>query len=127
MTSLIPFYVKTSYKDDPMFKNSKVIYSMYDDGFEEKFNDNYTKKLMMEGISPADLKELKNPTYENISISAVSKSDGVIIASQNINSAVRSHIKKTGKPVLDHQSPDDYVDAYNNFYDEVLLEDSVLV
>ena len=53
MTSLIPFYVKTSYKDDPMFKNSKVIYSVYDDGFEEKFNDNYTKKLMMEGISQA--------------------------------------------------------------------------
>jgi hypothetical protein len=31
------------------YKNSKVVYSVYDDGFEEKFNDSHTKKLMMEG------------------------------------------------------------------------------
>lgn len=126
MTSLIPLYVKTSYKDDPMFKNSRVVYSVYDDGFEEKFNDNYSKKLMMEGVNAADLKDLKSPCYENITISAVSKSDAVILGSQNVNTQVKNYLKKAGKPVLDYQSPDNYIDAYNSFYDEVLVEDSVL-
>lgn len=127
MTSLIPLYVKTSYKDDPMFKNSKVIYSVYDDGFEEKFNDNYTKKLTMEGIASSDVKDLKNPTYENITLSAVSKSDAVIFGHQAVNGQIKNYLKKSTKLVLDYQSPDDYIDAYNDFYDEVLMEDSVLV
>ncbi|MEO5569334.1 MAG: glycogen/starch synthase [Bacteroidia bacterium] len=126
MTSLIPLYVKTSYKDDPMFKNSKIVYSVYDDGFEEKFNDTYTKKLMMEGINPGDLKELKNPGYENLTISAISKSDAVIMGSTSINSQVKSYIKKSGKPVLDYQSPEEYIDVYNNFYEEILMEETVL-
>jgi len=29
MTILIPFFIKTSYKEDPIFKNAKVIYSLY--------------------------------------------------------------------------------------------------
>ncbi|MEP7168445.1 MAG: glycogen/starch synthase [Bacteroidota bacterium] len=127
MTSLIPLYVKTSYKDDPMFRNSKVIYSVYDEGFEEKFNETYTKKLMMEGISASDIKDLKNPGYENLTVSAISKSDAVIMGSQTINPTVKSYLKKANKPVLDYQSPDDYVDAYNNFYEEILMEDTVLV
>jgi starch synthase len=126
MTSLIPLYVKTSYKDDPMFKNSKVVYSVYDDAFEEKFSDSYTKKLMMQGISTADVKDLKTPGYENLMMNAISKSDGVIMGSQAINSTVKSHLKKVNKPVLDYQSPDDYINAYNSFYEEILVEDSVL-
>lgn len=126
MTSLIPLYVKTSYKDDPMFRNSKVIYSVYDEGFEEKFNDTYTKKLMMEGISNTDLKDLKSPGYENLTVNAISKSDAVIMGSPAINPLVKSYLKKANKPVLDYQSPEEYIDAYNSFYEEVLMEDTVL-
>jgi starch synthase len=127
MTSLIPLYVKTSYKDDPMFKNSKVIYSVYDEGFEEKFNDNYSKKLMMEGMTASDIKDLKTPAFENITMNAISKSDGVIMGSAAIHSQVKSYLKKANKPVLDYQSPEDYINAYSAFYDEVLEEDTVLV
>ena len=126
MTSLIPLYVKTSYKDDPMFKNSKIIYSVYDDVFEEKFNEDYSKKLMMEGISAADLKDLKNPSYENITLNALENSNAVIMATQNADPTIKNYIKKSDMPFLDYQNPEDYIDAYNNFYDEVLLEDSVL-
>jgi len=126
MTSLIPLYVKTSYKDDPMFRNSKVVYSVYDEGFEEKFNDTYSKKLMMEGISSSDVKDLKNPGFENLTMSAISKSDAVIMGSPGVNSMVKNHLKKANKPVLDYQSPEDYINAYNSFYEEILMEDTVL-
>jgi starch synthase len=127
MTSLVPLYVKTSYRDDPMFKNSRVVYSLYEDGFTEKFSDEYSKKVAMEGMSPADAKELKNPTYENLTLNAVSKSDAVIMGTLDVDSTVRNYLKKSGKPVLEYQSPDNYIDAYNAFYDEVVMsEDSVL-
>ncbi len=126
ITSLIPFYVKTSYKDDPMFKNSKVIYSVYDEAFEEKLNENYSKKLMMEGITSHDVKELKSPSYDALTITAISKSDGVIMGSQNITPGVKNYLKKANKSVLEYQSSETYVNAYSSFYDDILMEDSVL-
>src|SRR6185503_11633141 len=50
MTSLIPFYVKTSYKEDPMFKNSRVVYSTYMQDLNEGFSANFPKKLKMDGM-----------------------------------------------------------------------------
>lgn len=126
MTSLIPLFVKTAYREDPVFKNSRVIYSAYEDEFPDAFSENYTKKLMMEGISPADVKDLKNPTYENITIGAINKSDAIIKGNDKLNAKIENHIKKSGKMMLEHQSSEDFVEAYNNFYNEVLDEIDVL-
>ncbi|NNF01939.1 MAG: glycogen/starch synthase [Bacteroidia bacterium] len=127
MTSLIPLYVKTAYKDDPMFKNSRVIYSVFDDEFKESFSDDYKQKVLMEGISASDVKELKDPTWEGITKNAISKSDAIINGSEKINSNIQSHITKIGRPTLEFQSSDDYIDAYSEFFDEVLMGDPVMV
>ena len=39
MTSLVPLYIKRAFKDNPLFSDSKVIYSLYDDDFEGAFHD----------------------------------------------------------------------------------------
>ncbi len=36
MTSLIPFYLRTVYKTEPLFANSKIIYSVYGDAIFDK-------------------------------------------------------------------------------------------
>lgn len=125
MTSLIPVFVKTAYKEDPIFRNSRVVYSVYDDDFTDTFADNYTKKFSMEGIAASDVKELKTPNYEAITIAAINKSDAVIKGSEKLNAKVEGHIKKSGKMVLPYQSPETYVEAYNTFYDEIMEEISV--
>ena len=122
MTSLIPVFVKTAYREDPIFRNSRVVYSCYDDGFTETLNENYTKKFMMEGMTEKDVKDLKNPTYEALNIAAINKSDAVIRGSEKLNPKVESHIKKSGKMILDYQDPENYVEAYNDFYDEIMEE-----
>lgn len=127
MTSLIPLFIKTSYKEDPLFKNAKVVYSVYNDHFDEFLNEDYHKKIQMDGITANDLKELKTNSYIGLSASAISKSDAIIRGSSEINPLVDALIQKSNKPVLDFQSPDDYINSYASFYDEILLEDSILV
>ena len=61
MTALVPLLIKTSYKEDPMFHSSKVVYSLYNDSFEEAFNENFGKKVLMEGLSAGDVKDLEDP------------------------------------------------------------------
>ena len=38
MTSFVPFYLRTAYKDDPLFKKSKLITSLYNEILESNFN-----------------------------------------------------------------------------------------
>jgi len=39
MTSLMPMYIKEIYKDDPHFTNTKVIYNMYNTGFNNNWDE----------------------------------------------------------------------------------------
>ena len=127
MTSLVPMFVKTSYKDDPMFHNSKVVYSLYNDAFNDKFHANYGAKMMMDGLSEEDLKDLKDPNYAAISAAAMKWSDAVIVGTQELHPQVEKDLKKITKPTLAYHSPEEYINAIDNFYEEVLLEDSVLI
>jgi starch synthase len=124
-TSLIPLLVKTSYHEDPNFHNSKVIVSVYNDEFNEKLGPHLQRKVKMEGMSNSDIKDLKEPNYVSLMHSVIANADGIILGSATINQQVKNYIARSGKPSLTYQG-EDYIDAYSNFYDE-LIEDSVLV
>ncbi len=126
MSSLVPALVKNSYKDDPIFKDSKVVYSLYDDHFEEDLNEDYARKAMMEGMTQSHLKELKNPNWEAMMLNAINQSDAVIQGAEDLHSSLKTAIKKSQKPFLDYQDPETYMDSYSEFYDEILAEDGVL-
>lgn len=117
-TSFVPLYIKRTFKDNPLFCNSKVITSIYDNEFDTALNSQLKKKLVYDSISEQDVKILAEPTYENLSRLAIDFSDGVIFGSKNINKTVEDYVKASGKPVLEYQTPDVYMDAFNEFYDK---------
>jgi len=120
MTSLIPLYIKKAFKDNPLFSDTKVVYSLYDDDFSETMNSDFARKIKLPGITEKNLKYYKDPNYVSITKSAIDFSDGIIVGSEQINSDVLSYLKKTEKPVLDFQSIDTYIDAYSGFYDKIM-------
>lgn len=127
MTSLVPLLIKTSYKEDPIFKDARVVYSVYDDSFEESFSEDYSTKVMMEGMTAADVKDLKTPNWEGITMNAIAKSDAVIQGSETLSPSLKTFIKKNQKQFLEFKSTEEYLDAYNSFYDELLVEDPILI
>lgn len=126
MTALIPLFIKTSYKDDPMFHASKVVYSLYNDEFSEPFNNNFAKKTLMEGLTANEVKDINEPNYVNLTKLAMNWSDAVIQSSATIHADVDAAFKSLSKPTLGYQNPEEYIEAYDNFYDEAVIEDSVL-
>lgn len=122
MTGLVPLYLKKAYNDDPLFANSKVIYSVYNKEFKKPFESSFRKKLWMEGISNEDVELLKPPSFLNISKLAVTMSDAVIMGSKTINRELGQFIKSSKKPLLDFQTEEEYMDAYSQFYDTILSE-----
>lgn len=119
LTSLVPLYIKKYYYNDPLFKNSKVVYSLYNDDFKNPLNTDFSEKLLLEGITPEDVAVIQKPTYENVSKLAVDYSDAVIKGTEEVNNAVEEYVKSSGKLFLDYQPKESYIDAYNDFYEKV--------
>ena len=119
MSALIPIYIKKVFKDNPLFSESKIVYSIYDDDFSEMFRDGFDKKMKLQGIAPKDVKFLKDTDYVNLMKTALDFSDGIIFGSEKINPELEEYAKSLKKPILEYQSPETYVDAYNDFYDNL--------
>jgi starch synthase len=126
MTSLIPLLIKTSYKDDPLFADSKVVYSVYDDIFKETMNHRLPEKLMLDGIDAVNVAPIKTPTHSTLTELALDFSDAFIIGQENVPADLVALGKKSGKPFIDFDEIDeDYAEKFSNFYDEVALGESV--
>lgn len=121
MTALTPLFIKTAYADDPCFKGSKVIYSLYNDDFKNPFNANFAEKVKFDGIKDKDLAGIKeNADYESLTKFAVDYADGIIQEEAVVNNNILDYVTKSGKSFLTYQGDvDASVDAINNFYDNL--------
>jgi starch synthase len=121
ITALIPLYLKRSFVDDPLYNKSKIVYSVYNDTFDKPFRKDFRQKLLMDGIQNEDVEVLEEPSFENLTRLALDMSDAAIIGSEEINKSVHKYIKTIKKPVLEYKTEDEYIDAYSDFYDEILM------
>ncbi len=119
MTSLIPFYLKTSYKNDPVFKNSKVVFSVYDQKVESSFTDDFLKKAAINNLKPEQLLAYKNGTGINLDKGAIQYADGIIQGSQSLNNSLLSAIELTEKPFIKTEE-EEFLTSYMDFYKNLI-------
>lgn len=124
MSALVPAYLKTIYKDDPTFKNSKVVYSVYDDAFENSLNPSFATKAIMSGMNAENTEVYAAATNTALNIGAISYSDAVVYASETISEEVLKFVKKGNKPTLEFNSTSDF-ENYYNLYEEIANEELV--
>jgi len=123
LSSLIPLYLKNLYADDPVFSKIRTVYSLYNNGFKKPLKPSLSDKLEADGIESNALKTIKSGAdYLNLTMLAAENSDGIIIGSDKIDVKVKEQIAGLGKPLLEYQGEENYIDAYNDFYDNLLLE-----
>ncbi len=119
LTSLVPLYIKKYYYNDPLFSQSKVVYSVYNDDFKKTLDPRFNEKLLLDGITKEDVEVINDPSFLNVSKLAIDYSDAAIQGTEKINGDVKDYIKESGKLFLDYHPKETYIDAYNEFYDKV--------
>ena len=125
-SSLIPMYIKKIYNEDPLFKDTKVIYNVFDAEFEGSLNSGMINKLLFENkLEESDLSMLQNPTFENLSKFAIGYSDAVIQGSENINTKVLDYMKNSELPFMSYPGEEEYEEKYNNFFDSLVEEEEL--
>lgn len=120
LTSMIPVFVKQAYSHEPIFKNSKVIYSAYNTTFEGALADNFTQKAAINGMSSDDTAPYFSGEKFTVDAGAIHFADGVINGSVALSEEVTAAIEGAQKPTLEHQTEEDYLPAYIQFYQEFL-------
>ena len=82
MTALMPLYIKKLYNKDPHFTDTKVVYSIYNDGFNKNWDPRFAEKLKFDGFDDEVVSQLTDTSYENILRVITKYADGINVASE---------------------------------------------
>lgn len=94
MTSLLPLYLKTAYKKEPVFSYSKTIFTAQPAQFTEKMADQFTKKAMINNeIREKDLEVFKEGTNDALTLGAAKYADVVIHGAPDLDKTLADEIK----------------------------------
>jgi len=121
MTALAPLYIKKAFNDDPFFKHSKVVYSLFNDEFKKPFRSLFAERLLLDGIEKKHVTQVKDKVIDFLALSklAIDYSDAVIQSSPEVNEEVLQYIASKKVKFLPFQHDEDYADAYVQFYDSL--------
>jgi starch synthase len=126
MTSLIPMYMKTTYKNDPMFKNAKAVFSVYNTAFDHKFDrKSMLEKVKMIDIEDSMLSNLSSADFEGLLKVGMEYADVVLKRSEPyseklnemFNGLATGNTKRLEE--INHEN-EDWVEDYMSIYKELL-------
>jgi starch synthase len=122
MTSLIPLYLKTAYKKEPVFAHSKVVYSMEPNSFKEKLGAGFVKKATISTqIKEKDLELYKEGTNSALNRGAGKYADAVILAGEKTEKKVVDELKtEKGKIILPYKKENEDLADYLQLYTQLL-------
>ncbi len=130
MTSLIPLYIKTRYKNDPIFKNTKSVFSVYDNYFSHKFDKNIAEKAKMLDVDDSMVESLKEGDFGGFIKVGAEYADTVIKSSDNYSKKVQEilqEVEKQHKNVETLDANEESVESYYNLYNELAVKDELAV
>ncbi len=122
ITSLIPMYLKTTYKNDPIFQNAKCVFTVYDNGFSHKFDRSIIEKVKMIDIEDSMLTNLESADYDGLIKIGAEYADVVIRAEEEVSASLDklfSSLEKNQK-IETIEKDDNLVESYYNLYNELV-------
>lgn len=122
MTSLIPMYLKTAYKKEPVFAHSKIVYSLEPNSFKEKLGASFVKKATISNqIKDKDIEPYKEGSNLALNKGAAKYADAVIVAGDKVDKKLVEEIKgEKGKIVLPYKKENEDLSDYLQLYNQLL-------
>ena len=120
ISSMVPIFIKTCYKDNPLFQDTRIVTSLYNDHFEGSLDPNFAKKLVGTGIAEKFVEGLENPDYLSVVRKAAEFSDAMVIGHDEVLPKAKDALHLFPRPLFYHPNIENYVDEYDRFYDDLM-------
>lgn len=120
MTGLIPLYIKTAYKKDPVFSNSKIIYTIGQNTFKDKIGAEFVKKAVIHSsIKEKDMEPFKDNNNTAMFKGGATYADAIAFGAPKVDKKLADEFSKVkGKKVLPFNAESDLTD-YLQLYDDL--------
>ena len=112
MTGLIPAYLKTVYKKEPVFAHSKIVYTIGQNTFKEKLGTDFVKKALIHAsLKDKDLEIYKEATNTALFRGGAHFADAITFGADKIEKKLVDEFSKVrGKKTLLYNSEGDLTD-----------------
>ena len=120
MTALIPLYLKTTYKNDPMFKDSKSVFTVYNNAFDHCFDQSLIEKARMLDIDDEMLTHLKSGDYEGFIRIGCTYADAVVRAEEEFSESLNAILNESPEHKLGTSDADDFGNQYFDLYTQLV-------
>lgn len=120
MTGLIPLYLKTAYKKEPVFSHSKVVYTLGSPTFSDKLGSDFLKLATIhESITKKELEFLKDNNNTALFRTGAQFADAITFGAEDVEKKLVDEFSKVkGKKVLRYQ-PDSDLTSYLQLYTDI--------
>jgi starch synthase len=118
----MPLYLKEYYKDEPLFANTKVVTSIYENEIEGKLNSEIVNKIKFDKVENETMKILEDSSYENLYKISIMNSDGVIFASDKVKDSYLDIARSLKIPTLNCGFQEGFEKEYIEFYNNKILK-----
>ena len=124
ISHVLPLYLKKAYKDDPIFADSKVVLSLFEDVNADPLAPGLAETLLFGGVKPRDISLPEPASGMELAKLAAQYADGIILGSPDASPALQEYCASLGLPILPYEESSiqdgSYLDRYNAFYDTLL-------
>ncbi len=119
MTGLIPMYLKTAYKKEPVFSNCKIIYTIGQTTFKEKIGSDFIKLATINSnIKEKDLEPFKEGNNVGMFRGGATYADAITFGAEKVDKKLAEEfIKVRGKKVLKYDAETDLTDYLQLYAD----------
>jgi len=119
MTGLIPMYIKTAYKKEPVFSNCKVIYTIGQSTHKEKLGGEFVKLATINtNVKEKDLEPFKDANNVALFRGGAANADAITFGADKVDKKLVDEFGKVrGKKVLAFNAESDltdYLQLYND-------------
>ena len=120
MTGLIPMFIRSAYKKEPVFSNSKIIYTIGQNTFKEKLEKDFLKMATInDHITKKELEPFKDINNTALFAGGAAYADAITFGSEKTDKKLVEQFSKVkGKKVLKYNAETDLTD-YLQLYSEL--------
>ena len=121
MSAVVPLYVKTAYKEEPQFANTKVVTSLFSEQPKGNLDDKFKHSLEFKEANSKVL-EKYHERFDFIELGklAIDYSDGIVKVNDNVNDDLLKYAQANDKPVFNHSTAEEAQNDYTTFYNKLL-------